>query len=197
MRNLRTAVYARHDLHEGLLHSAVTHHLANARFKLGATTTAQLAWILAPRLPEPSEPEAHWRFAEPCRAARPSSVAMAAAPASAHRKIHRALMSRPRRAQSLSMPSRYTFALTHGHSVQWPKDVLAAGGCAIQKRGRSSPLDHPELFVDASGRVVPRPVRIIFRVPPVREYLAMAPSMNRSRERELTNIMTISTGRRR
>lgn len=30
-------------------------HLANARSKVGATTTAQLVWILAPRLPEPAE----------------------------------------------------------------------------------------------------------------------------------------------
>ena len=31
----------------------VKHHLAKARTKAGATTTAQLVWILAPRLPEP------------------------------------------------------------------------------------------------------------------------------------------------
>jgi hypothetical protein len=31
----------------------VNDHLANARSKVGATTTAQLVWILAPRLPEP------------------------------------------------------------------------------------------------------------------------------------------------
>ena len=37
----------------GLPHSTVKHHLANARAKVGATTTAQLVWILAPRLPEP------------------------------------------------------------------------------------------------------------------------------------------------
>ena len=38
----------------GLAHSTVKHHhLANARSKVGATTTAQLVWILAPRLPEP------------------------------------------------------------------------------------------------------------------------------------------------
>jgi DNA-binding CsgD family transcriptional regulator len=30
----------------------VKHHLANARSKVGATTTAQLVWILATRLPE-------------------------------------------------------------------------------------------------------------------------------------------------
>ena len=36
----------------GLSHSTVKHHLASARSKVGATTTAQLVWILAPRLPE-------------------------------------------------------------------------------------------------------------------------------------------------
>ena len=36
----------------GLSHSTVRHHLANARSKVGAETTAQLVWILAPRLPE-------------------------------------------------------------------------------------------------------------------------------------------------
>ena len=37
----------------GVSHSTVKHHLANARSKVGAETTAQLVWILAPRLPEP------------------------------------------------------------------------------------------------------------------------------------------------
>ena len=35
----------------GLSHSTVKHHLANARSKVRAVTTAQLVWILAPRLP--------------------------------------------------------------------------------------------------------------------------------------------------
>jgi FixJ family two-component response regulator len=37
----------------GLSHSTVKHHRANARTRVGAETTAQLVWILAPRLPEP------------------------------------------------------------------------------------------------------------------------------------------------
>lgn len=37
----------------GLAHSTVKHHLANARSKVGAANTAQLVWILGPRLPEP------------------------------------------------------------------------------------------------------------------------------------------------
>ena len=39
----------------GLSHSTVKHHLANARSKVGATTTAQLVWILSTRLPEPED----------------------------------------------------------------------------------------------------------------------------------------------
>ncbi len=42
----------------GLSHSTVKHHLANARSKVGAETTAQLVWILARRLPEPVGPAA-------------------------------------------------------------------------------------------------------------------------------------------
>ncbi len=37
----------------GLSHSTVKHHLANARSKVGATTTAQLVSILGRRLLEP------------------------------------------------------------------------------------------------------------------------------------------------
>jgi hypothetical protein len=37
----------------GLSHSTVKHHLANARSRVGAETTAQLVRILAQRLPEP------------------------------------------------------------------------------------------------------------------------------------------------
>lgn len=39
----------------GLSHTTVKHHLANARTKVGAATTAQLVWILAPRPPEPED----------------------------------------------------------------------------------------------------------------------------------------------
>ena len=42
----------------GLSHSTVKHHLANARTRAGVATTAQLVWILGPRLPEPVSREA-------------------------------------------------------------------------------------------------------------------------------------------
>jgi FixJ family two-component response regulator len=44
---------AAHQL--GLSHSTVKHHLANARSKVGAMTTAQLVWILGPWLPGPED----------------------------------------------------------------------------------------------------------------------------------------------
>ena len=49
----------------GLSHSTVKHHLANARSKVGATTTTQLVWILAARLPGPdgTVPADEWRSA--------------------------------------------------------------------------------------------------------------------------------------
>jgi DNA-binding CsgD family transcriptional regulator len=58
----------------GLSHSTVNHHLANARSKVGATTTAQLVWILAPRLPEP-ESVAQTDQRTPARRVEPASRA--------------------------------------------------------------------------------------------------------------------------
>ena len=54
----------------GLSHSTVKHHLANARSKVGAETTAQLVWILGPRLPEPEGASSSERASEIPREAR-------------------------------------------------------------------------------------------------------------------------------
>ena len=50
--------------HLGLSHSTVKHHLANARSKVGAATTAQLVCILAPRLPEATHYPLSYRRAD-------------------------------------------------------------------------------------------------------------------------------------
>jgi hypothetical protein len=49
-RGMGARLIATHRL--GLSHSTVKHHPANTRSSVGAETTAQLSWILAPRLPE-------------------------------------------------------------------------------------------------------------------------------------------------
>lgn len=48
----------------GLSHSTVKHHLANARAKVGTTTTAQLVWFLAERLREHVAGNGGWRRPE-------------------------------------------------------------------------------------------------------------------------------------
>jgi DNA-binding NarL/FixJ family response regulator len=58
-----------------LSHSTVKHHLANARSKVGAETTAQLVWILAERLPEPEGDLPRQDEGRPRDGARPSSGA--------------------------------------------------------------------------------------------------------------------------
>ena len=55
----------------GLSHSTVKHHLANARSRVGATTTAQLVWILAPQLPEAEGMVGETSSGDPTALARP------------------------------------------------------------------------------------------------------------------------------
>jgi DNA-binding CsgD family transcriptional regulator len=59
----------------GLSHSTVKHHLANARSKVGAETTAQLVWILA--TPPPAENDGR-RYPSPARHPTPRSGPFAA-----------------------------------------------------------------------------------------------------------------------
>jgi deazaflavin-dependent oxidoreductase (nitroreductase family) len=54
---------------------------------------------------------------------------------------------------------RYVFALTYGPDVQWVKNVLAAGGCEIETRGRHVALVRPRLDVDPLAHDMPVPVR--------------------------------------
>jgi deazaflavin-dependent oxidoreductase (nitroreductase family) len=42
----------------------------------------------------------------------------------------------------------YLFALTYGSNVDWVKNVVAAGGCDMQTRGRHVKLVEPEVVAD-------------------------------------------------
>ena len=70
---------------------------------------------------------------------------------------------------------RYVFALTYGREAEWVKNVLAAGTCEIQERGRTARLADPELIVDPAGRLVPQPIRMFLQLQGVTDYLAMSP----------------------
>jgi deazaflavin-dependent oxidoreductase (nitroreductase family) len=71
------------------------------------------------------------------------------------------------------------FALTYGSDVQWVKNVLAAGRCDIQTRGRLVHLDQPEIVVDPSRRLVPRPVAFFLGFIKVTEFLRMRAAAER------------------
>jgi deazaflavin-dependent oxidoreductase (nitroreductase family) len=72
----------------------------------------------------------------------------------------------------------YVFALTYGSDVQWVRNVLAAGECDIQVRGRHVHLVEPELIVDPTRRLWPGPppLRVVGRFGHVTEFLRMRAS---------------------
>jgi deazaflavin-dependent oxidoreductase (nitroreductase family) len=49
----------------------------------------------------------------------------------------------------------YFFFLTYGSDAQWVKNVLAAGSCSIETRGRVVELGEPELITDPELRPAP------------------------------------------
>lgn len=57
----------------------------------------------------------------------------------------------------------YYFFLTYGSDVQWVKNVLAAGSCSIETRGRVVELVEPELVTDPELRPAPVHVRFVER----------------------------------
>lgn len=69
----------------------------------------------------------------------------------------------------------YVFALTYGPDVQWVKNVLAAGGCDIEVRGRIVRLTDPGLIEDRSRSLMPLPVRLFLGLIGVKDFLIMRP----------------------
>src|SRR5918994_5172441 len=67
----------------------------------------------------------------------------------------------------------WVFALTYGSDVQWVKNVLAAGRCALVTRGKRHQLVNPHVFVDPSRRPMPTPVRQLLGLLRVSEFMRM------------------------
>jgi deazaflavin-dependent oxidoreductase (nitroreductase family) len=68
---------------------------------------------------------------------------------------------------------RYVFALTYGADSDWVRNVLAAGGCTIESRGRTMALTAPERFDDSTRRAIPPPARWVLAAIGVDQFLAM------------------------
>jgi len=68
---------------------------------------------------------------------------------------------------------RYVFALTCGRDSDWVRNVLAAGRCEIETRGKLVRLADPVLIADPTRRRVPRPARWILGAIDVDDFLAL------------------------
>jgi deazaflavin-dependent oxidoreductase (nitroreductase family) len=69
---------------------------------------------------------------------------------------------------------QYVFVLTYGSAEsQWVKNILTTGGCEMRRMGRDVHLVEPELIVDPTLSLVPRPLRFMGRLAGVTEFLRM------------------------
>ncbi len=68
----------------------------------------------------------------------------------------------------------YVVALTYGADSDWVKNVLAAGRCELETRGRTVRLTAPELFHDETRQHVPRLVRPILRAMGVADFMRLS-----------------------
>jgi deazaflavin-dependent oxidoreductase (nitroreductase family) len=67
----------------------------------------------------------------------------------------------------------YVLALTYGTGADWVKNVLAAGGCELQTRGRTVRLVAPHLYHDEHRRGI-RPVeRRLLGIIGVADFLSL------------------------
>jgi deazaflavin-dependent oxidoreductase (nitroreductase family) len=65
----------------------------------------------------------------------------------------------------------YIIALTYGAQSDWVKNVLAAGSCELQTRGRRVRLFEPIIVTDESKGWAPLPVRLILGLIDAPEYM--------------------------
>jgi deazaflavin-dependent oxidoreductase (nitroreductase family) len=70
-------------------------------------------------------------------------------------------------------PGGYVIALTYGPDSDWPKNVLAAGGCTLLTRGRTVPLTNPRRIHTERHSSIPAPVRVVLRLLGVSDYVEL------------------------
>jgi deazaflavin-dependent oxidoreductase (nitroreductase family) len=76
----------------------------------------------------------------------------------------------------IAMPGSdgFVFALTYGPEVDWYRNILAAGSCALQWQGKTCKLDRPETISAEAGLLAfPFPFRPILRLMRKRDYFRM------------------------
>jgi deazaflavin-dependent oxidoreductase (nitroreductase family) len=71
------------------------------------------------------------------------------------------------------IPGGYVVALTYGADSEWVRNVVAAGGCELETRGRRQHLEHPEFLHDEMRSPVPPPVRPMLRLLRLADFLQL------------------------
>ncbi len=70
--------------------------------------------------------------------------------------------------------SGYIIALTYGSESDWVKNVLAAGSCELQTRGRRARLFDPRINTDRSKGWAPLPVKLILDLIHAPQYMRLS-----------------------
>ena len=68
----------------------------------------------------------------------------------------------------------YIIALTYGSQSDWVKNVLAAGSCELQTRGRCVRLISPRIETDKSKSWAPLPVRFVLSLIDAPQYMRLS-----------------------
>ena len=79
----------------------------------------------------------------------------------------------------------YIIALTYGVESDWVKNVLAAGSCELQTRGRRVCLVNPHINTDQSKVWAPLPVKLILDLIDAPQYMRL--SLERASPDSTTN----------
>jgi deazaflavin-dependent oxidoreductase (nitroreductase family) len=68
----------------------------------------------------------------------------------------------------------FIIALTYSSQSEWVKNVLAAGGCELQTRGKKYQLSTPKVVHDPTRRRFPIPVRVVLSIVGADEYMELS-----------------------
>jgi deazaflavin-dependent oxidoreductase (nitroreductase family) len=68
----------------------------------------------------------------------------------------------------------YIIALTYGSESDWVRNVLAAGSCQLQTRGRQVHLSNPHINTDQSKGWAPLPVKLILDLTHTPQYMQLS-----------------------
>jgi deazaflavin-dependent oxidoreductase (nitroreductase family) len=68
----------------------------------------------------------------------------------------------------------YIVALTYGSESDWVKNVLAAGSCELQTRGRRVRLSDPYIVTDEGKSWAPLPVKLILDLIHASQYMRLS-----------------------